>query len=76
LRSIEKIDNGATMRGRDRDGLELALGKPVLHTVIDLERALTINPERDAMIRKRKNGRMNRASSGTPPLQTVKFERR
>jgi hypothetical protein len=65
LRSIEKICNGATMRGRDRDGLELALVKPALGSVIDLVSALAINPERDAMIRKRKNRRMNRVSSET-----------
>src|SRR5256714_871188 len=44
----------------DRDRIQFLFAKPALHAGIDVVSALAINPERYAMICKRKNGRMNR----------------
>ena len=59
MRSIEKMVNGAAMGWRDRDRIQFLFAKPALDAVIDLMRLLAINPERDSMIRKRKNRRVN-----------------
>jgi hypothetical protein len=62
---VEKIVDRAAVRRWDRDPVQFLFAKPALDALIDLVSALAINPERYAMICKRKNGGVNRASSGT-----------